>query len=235
MTLRTRWADSYRMRLILGYVLVVSVLAGAWAWSLYGPLTDAVIEQQQAHLQSVAQAGVLVVARTPGVPEQTVRELVARTDLRMTLVAADGTVLADSARPGGDGNHADRPEIVTALAGEVGRDVRRSATQGVEQMYVAVPPPTVASEWHSGCRNRSRRPRAFGEGPRDRAALARTLGRPRARPRHANRNQHRAPRRALADAACAMAAGGPHIGCAGRDRSSRAVVGRTHRAPHADA
>ncbi len=140
MTLRTRWADSYRMRLILGYVLVVSVLAGAWAWSLYGPLTDAVIEQQQAHLQSVAQAGVLVVARTPGVPEQTVRELVARTDLRMTLVAADGTVLADSAEdPAAMGNHADRPEIVTALAGEVGRDVRRSATQGVEQMYVAVP------------------------------------------------------------------------------------------------
>ncbi|TDB39467.1 MAG: HAMP domain-containing protein [Actinobacteria bacterium] len=140
MTTRTTWMDSYRLRLILGYVLVVSVLAGAWAWSLYGPLTDAVIEQQQAHLQSVAQAGVLVVARTPGVPEQTVRELVARTDLRMTLVAADGTVLADSAEdPSAMGNHGDRPEIVAALEGTVGRDVRRSATQGIEQMYVAVP------------------------------------------------------------------------------------------------
>ncbi|MCE5191840.1 MAG: PAS domain-containing protein, partial [Actinomycetia bacterium] len=137
---RTRWLDSYRLRLILGYVLVVSVLAGAWAWSLFGPLTNAVIQQQQAHLQSVAQAGVLVIARAPGVPEQTVRELVARTDLRMTLVAADGTVLADSAEnPSAMGNHANRPEIIAALAGSVGRDVRRSATQGVEQMYVAVP------------------------------------------------------------------------------------------------
>lgn len=140
MTPRTRWADSYRLRLILGYVLVVSVLAGAWAWSLYGPLTNAVIEQQQAHLQSVAQAGVLAVARTTEAPEATIRELVARTDLRMTLVAADGTVLADSAEdPSSMGNHGDRPEIIDALAGTVGRDVRRSATQGVEQMYVAVP------------------------------------------------------------------------------------------------
>lgn len=137
---RTRWFDSYRLRLILGYVVVVSVLAGAWAWSLFGPLTDAVIRQQQAHLQSVAQAGVLVIARTPGVPEQTVRELVSRTDLRMTLVAANGTVLADSAEnPSAMGNHGNRPEIISALAGSVGRDVRRSATQGVEQMYVAVP------------------------------------------------------------------------------------------------
>jgi two-component system phosphate regulon sensor histidine kinase PhoR len=126
--------------LILGYVLVVSVLAGAWAWSLYGPLTTAVVEQQQAHLQSVAQAGALVVARTSEAPEQTIRELVASTDLRMTLVAADGTVLADSAEdPSSMGNHGDRPEIIAALTGDVGRDVRRSATQGVEQMYVAVP------------------------------------------------------------------------------------------------
>jgi len=125
---------------VFGYVAVVAVIAGAWAWSLYGPLTDAVIEQQQAHLQSVAQAGVLVVAESSATPELTVSRLVARTDLRMTVVAADGTVLADSMEdPATMGYHGDRPEIVTALDGDVGRDVRRSATQGIEQMYVAVP------------------------------------------------------------------------------------------------
>lgn len=135
-----RRIDSYRLRLVLGYVLVVSVLAGAWAWSLYGPLTDAVIEQQQAHLQSVAQAGVVVIAESSSAPEQTVRRLVANTDLRMTIVAADGTVLADSAEdPTGMGYHGGRPEIISALSGTIGRDVRRSATQGIEQMYVAVP------------------------------------------------------------------------------------------------
>jgi len=140
MTPRKRRIDSYRLRLVFGYVAVVAVIAGAWAWSLYGPLTDAVIEQQQAHLQSVAQAGVLVVAESSATPELTVSRLVARTDLRMTVVAADGTVLADSMEdPATMGYHGDRPEIVTALDGDVGRDVRRSATQGIEQMYVAVP------------------------------------------------------------------------------------------------
>ncbi|MDP3630572.1 MAG: ATP-binding protein [Actinomycetota bacterium] len=140
MTHLARRIDSYRLRLVLGYVIVVSVLAGAWAWSLYGPLTDTIIEQQQAHLQSVAQAGVLVVAESSAAPEQTVSRLVARTDLRMTIIAADGTVLADSeGDPAVMGNHGDRPEIIAALAGTVGRDVRRSATQGIEQMYVAVP------------------------------------------------------------------------------------------------
>lgn len=140
MTPGRRRIDSYRLRLVFGYVAVVALLASAWAWSLYGPLTDAVIEQQQAHLQSVAQAGVLVLAESSAAPEDTVRRLVAKTDLRMTVVASDGTVLADSAEePSAMGNHGDRPEIIAALAGDVGRDVRRSVTQGVEQMYVAVP------------------------------------------------------------------------------------------------
>jgi two-component system phosphate regulon sensor histidine kinase PhoR len=138
--MRTQWPDSYRLRLILGYVLVVSVLAGAWAWSLYGPITDAVIEQQQAHLQSVAQAGVLVIACADDSPGQVVKQLVAHTDLRMTIVGSDGTVLADSAEdPLAMGNHSERPEIVEALSGGVGKDIRRSATQGFDQMYVAVP------------------------------------------------------------------------------------------------
>ncbi len=36
-------------------------------------------------------------------------------------------------------NHGDRPEVRAALRGETGSDVRRSDTQGVDRMYVAVP------------------------------------------------------------------------------------------------
>ena len=36
-------------------------------------------------------------------------------------------------------NHAGRPEVRAALAGEVGVAVRRSRTVGVEYLYVAVP------------------------------------------------------------------------------------------------
>ncbi len=62
------------------------------------------------------------------------------TGLRETVVASDGTVLADSAQdPSSMENHATRPEIAAALKGAVGTDTRLSTTQGIEQMYVAVP------------------------------------------------------------------------------------------------
>lgn len=61
--------------------------------------------------------------------------------LRVTLIDADGVVLADSSRdPAGMENHADRPEIKVALAGATGDASRISASVGVEYRYVAVPP-----------------------------------------------------------------------------------------------
>jgi len=133
-------AGSYRVRLALGYALVVAVLAGAWAWSLYGPVRTAVIDQQRAHLRTIAQAGSLALDRSGVSAQRTAEALVARTQLRITVVAADGTVAADTAQdPATMENHAGRPEVAAALAGRVGYDVRRSATTGTEQMYVAVP------------------------------------------------------------------------------------------------
>lgn len=133
-------ASSYRVRLALGYALVVVVLAGAWAWSLYGPVTQVVVEQQRSHLETIAQASALAFTQSQAVPAQEVRQLVARTNLRVTVVATDGTVLADSAQdPAKMENHRSRPEIAAALAGRVGSDTRTSVTLGVPQMYVAVP------------------------------------------------------------------------------------------------
>ncbi len=72
--------------------------------------------------------------------QERVRSLASGTGLRFTVVAPDGTVLADSHRdPSAMENHGDRPEILRALRGEVGRSVRRSATLGEEMLYVAVP------------------------------------------------------------------------------------------------
>ncbi|MDO8964903.1 MAG: ATP-binding protein [Coriobacteriia bacterium] len=130
---------SYRARLALGYALVVVVLFGAWAWSLFGPVTQVVVEQQRSHLQTIAQASALAIQQTAD-PAQEVRRLVARTNLRITVVASDGRVIADSAQdPAKMENHGGRPEIVAALSGTVGSDTRQSATLGIPQMYVAVP------------------------------------------------------------------------------------------------
>jgi two-component system phosphate regulon sensor histidine kinase PhoR len=66
-----------------------------------------------------------------------------RTNSRVTLVAPDGQVLADSERRpdevAGMDNHAARPEVRAALNGSVGRDLRRSSELGAPLIYVAVP------------------------------------------------------------------------------------------------
>ena len=65
------------------------------------------------------------------------RQLADGSDLRLTLIAADGTVLADSAAAGRLANHADRPEVRDALADGTGTAVRTSATTGQPYVYAA--------------------------------------------------------------------------------------------------
>lgn len=72
--------------------------------------------------------------------EGKVRGFAGRTRGRLTLIARDGRVLADSdATSTKMENHRGRPEIEAALAGRVGSARRRSATMGFDFLYVAVP------------------------------------------------------------------------------------------------
>jgi two-component system phosphate regulon sensor histidine kinase PhoR len=62
------------------------------------------------------------------------------TETRVTIIAHDGVVLADSeADPRTMENHAGRPEVAAALAGTTGSSTRLSHTVGIEFLYVAVP------------------------------------------------------------------------------------------------
>lgn len=78
----------------------------------------------------------------PGVVQSEVQALGARVGIRITLVAPDGAVLADSeAVPTGMENHGTRPEIKLALrAGEteIAHDVRLSSTLRQETLYAAL-------------------------------------------------------------------------------------------------
>jgi two-component system phosphate regulon sensor histidine kinase PhoR len=59
---------------------------------------------------------------------------------RATVIDPTGKVLADSeAEPSTMENHAHRKEFVSALAGEVGMDERKSHTLGIPFLYVAAP------------------------------------------------------------------------------------------------
>src|SRR5579859_3439403 len=62
------------------------------------------------------------------------------TETRVTIIARNGMVLADTeADPKTMENHAGRPEVMAALAGNTGSASRVSHTVGIEFLYLAVP------------------------------------------------------------------------------------------------
>jgi two-component system, OmpR family, phosphate regulon sensor histidine kinase PhoR len=72
-------------------------------------------------------------------------------NLRLTLIAHDGAVLADSqVDPTTLDNHANRPEVAQALKGREGRARRQSATLKQQEVYVAVPLPASGASWSQG-------------------------------------------------------------------------------------
>jgi two-component system phosphate regulon sensor histidine kinase PhoR len=75
--------------------------------------------------------------------QSAVRRLSAQTGHRITLIGRDGWVRADSDFPPGPlppiENHAQRPEVRAALAGQTGVASRKSETVGRLMLYVALP------------------------------------------------------------------------------------------------
>ncbi|MBS4899783.1 MAG: HAMP domain-containing protein [Clostridiales bacterium] len=58
-------------------------------------------------------------------------------ECRISLIDKQGIVLADSYITEVRENHSDRPEVIQALQGETGSDIRRSGTTGKEYIYKA--------------------------------------------------------------------------------------------------
>lgn len=80
------------------------------------------------------------IAGDPGALEALCRQLGAESDTRITVIAPDGRVLADSdEEPAQMDNHASRPEVAEALLGRTGRSVRFSYTLNEKMMYLALP------------------------------------------------------------------------------------------------
>jgi len=67
-------------------------------------------------------------------------EMADRIQTRITLISANGEVLADSVEePIRMDNHADRPEVAEALRGSYGTAIRLSRTLGKNMLYAALP------------------------------------------------------------------------------------------------
>lgn len=138
-------------RIYATYLVVVFVAVAAVGLLAYDAARTMYLENTEQDL--VARAALaretlapLLNERDMDQLEPVVQQLAAAAHTRFTVVAgafpgvALGTVIGESERlPGELANHRDRPEIIAALRGEIGRTIRLSSTLGKQEMYVAVP------------------------------------------------------------------------------------------------
>ena len=131
---------SLRMRLLVVPVVIVVCAVGLLAALEHGAQRRwLVAREQQLLARTTSEAARHAQPDSLGWAGE-VAALDARLSARVTIVAADGRVLADSrADTTHMENHAGRPEVAAALAGRTGFGIRRSETVGAEFLYCAVP------------------------------------------------------------------------------------------------
>jgi two-component system, OmpR family, phosphate regulon sensor histidine kinase PhoR len=141
---------SIQWRIALPQLALLAALLGGLLLFLSGLLRDASIGTLTSRLQ--AECGLLsgeaAASYSRGVSaaewETYTRAEAAALGLRFTIIDFNGVVLADSeADPATMENHLTRPEVQLALAQGSGSSVRRSATTGIETLYVARPFPAA--------------------------------------------------------------------------------------------
>jgi two-component system phosphate regulon sensor histidine kinase PhoR len=145
LVLRRRIAVKLTLTL-LGFVAVVEVVAGAYLTRVLEERAAQALEDRLVTVARLLQENARPLL-APRATREARREFALgaarRTEARVTLILPDGRVVAESDRPIEDldriENHGDRPEVRAALAGGVGRAVRRSETVGHDLQYVALP------------------------------------------------------------------------------------------------
>lgn len=130
-TLRARVVSWFAVVLVLLLVLVAILVRNGVRTSLIDQLAEDLVEKAA------------LVALT--LPDDDMHDVVVgqaeALDARVTVIALDGRVLADSdSDPATMDDHSDRPEVAAAIGGEVGRSSRYSVTTDEGRLYVALPP-----------------------------------------------------------------------------------------------
>lgn len=135
---------SLTRRLLLSYLAIVALTAAVLIVGADLLLRGRLVEEAKRELEREAQYFEHASrAAGPSAFDSLVHALGAATSRRLTIVDPAGEVIADSDFPLAQlralENHADRPEILDALAGRTGTDLRRSTSTGRDELKVAVP------------------------------------------------------------------------------------------------
>ena len=134
------------LRILIGYASVIALLA--LAVTLFAPpaMRKHHIAERASNLERMALliegqvAPFLMTGNTGGDLEGLVTSYGRRTGTRITVIDADGVVLADSEKEPRDmENHLFRPEIQASLRGEKQMSIRASSTLKTDMMYMSIP------------------------------------------------------------------------------------------------
>jgi two-component system, OmpR family, phosphate regulon sensor histidine kinase PhoR len=139
-TLRGRLALT-QVGLVVAVLMALGVYLAVAGRQFY---VDRLAEQLAAQAQMAGSAVAPPLEAGSGVAaiDPLVKQLGGRIDARVTIVAADGSVLGDSvADPRSMDNHATRSEVIAARRMGIGAAERHSATLDADFLYVAVPIP----------------------------------------------------------------------------------------------
>lgn len=138
-----------RWRIAIPYLALILIVMGGLTTYLSQLVNQAYLAALQRQLLAEArllanEAETWFAAASPPVNSPAVQQQVLQwaelLDVRVTLIAPDGTVLAESyADPSLLDNHLYRAEVQEALTANEGNEIRFSSTMGEEVMYAAVP------------------------------------------------------------------------------------------------
>lgn len=130
-------------KLFLTYLLLISLLLVSVSIGADSLVRAQLTSAEENHLRRELGLAAAFYDASPDAPPDSFAALLGSlSGRRVTIVAADGTVVGESTRAGGDPrgmtNHANRPEIVAARnQGAVGVAVRYSTTVSDRQLYAA--------------------------------------------------------------------------------------------------
>jgi two-component system, OmpR family, phosphate regulon sensor histidine kinase PhoR len=129
------------LKALLAFIAVIAVATLTLDFSIRRTWEDSLRSRLQHSLTQHARGFALRIENDHNhTLQQMAEDEAAITEARATIIARDGHVLADSEADSATmENHAQRPEVVSALKGVPGAATRLSKTVGIEFLYVAVP------------------------------------------------------------------------------------------------
>ena len=136
---------SFFSKIFIGYLLIIFALSSLTLVLSLNTIREFYRDTLTDHLRTLAYTLNSETARLldTGRANQLdgfIKTVGSKIQTRITVIATDGTVLADSEENiQSMENHSHRPEVVEALQGKTGKSIRFSSTVSRDMLYVAIP------------------------------------------------------------------------------------------------